>query len=244
MAMYHTNVTRHTQKLHHSQKLGHVSWKEGMVHYLTLGYDCSPAGALRAMGLRSFALPFDWLVSPINAMEACLKDDFAHFHTNLRLNHKSTRIVDHYGFEFNHDYPTATDDHVVDHLNEDWHCEKEIVKNWRDCTSAVLDKYHRRIERFRNILQDRNMPILVLCRRNVHEVKRLQDVFSQRWNRDNDVYFLVATQGGTTNAMRIMTFNPEVNGTWNDQQAWQTAFDAITKQMISSQPTAQARNAS
>ena len=32
-------------------------------NYLTIGYDCSPAGALKVLNLREFALPFDWVVS-------------------------------------------------------------------------------------------------------------------------------------------------------------------------------------
>ena len=42
-----------------------------MYHFLTLGYDCSPAGALREMGLREYALPFDWVVSTISSLEEC-----------------------------------------------------------------------------------------------------------------------------------------------------------------------------
>ena len=39
------------------------------INYLTLGYDCSPAGALKNLNLREFALPFDWVVSNVTILE-------------------------------------------------------------------------------------------------------------------------------------------------------------------------------
>ena len=38
-------------------------------NYLTIGYDCSPAAALRNLNLREFALPFDWVVSNVTILE-------------------------------------------------------------------------------------------------------------------------------------------------------------------------------
>lgn len=40
-------------------------------NYLTIGYDCSPATALRNLNLREFALPFDWIVSKISSLDNC-----------------------------------------------------------------------------------------------------------------------------------------------------------------------------
>lgn len=73
--------------------------------YISLGYDCSPAQALRELGLRQYALPFDWIVSYIDHIEACIWDDFSKFHTNVFINQTQTRIIDAYGFEYPHDYP-------------------------------------------------------------------------------------------------------------------------------------------
>lgn len=39
-------------------------------NYLTIGNDCSPAAALKNLNLREFTLPFDWVVSNINGLQA------------------------------------------------------------------------------------------------------------------------------------------------------------------------------
>jgi len=75
------------------------------LNYITIGYDCSPAAALRNLGLRDVALPFDWVVTNTDSFSQCIVNDFAEFHTDLKYNHLRTRLIDKYGFEFPHDYP-------------------------------------------------------------------------------------------------------------------------------------------
>ena len=50
-------------------------------NYLTIGYDCSPASALKGLNLRNFALPFDWVVSNVNVLQMCFKTNFVTFYT-------------------------------------------------------------------------------------------------------------------------------------------------------------------
>ena len=38
-------------------------------NFITIGYDCSPASALRGLNMRQFALPFDWVESNITSLE-------------------------------------------------------------------------------------------------------------------------------------------------------------------------------
>jgi len=47
-----------------------------MYNFLTIGFDCSPASALRSLELRNYALPFDWIESNIKSIEHCFKDNF------------------------------------------------------------------------------------------------------------------------------------------------------------------------
>ena len=54
-------------------------------NYLTIGYDCSPATALRNLNLREFALPFDWIVSKISSLDNCFTTNFENFHKKLYL---------------------------------------------------------------------------------------------------------------------------------------------------------------
>ena len=43
------------------------------IHFITMGFDCSPASVLRNLNLRGFALPFDWVVSNINSLNKCIE---------------------------------------------------------------------------------------------------------------------------------------------------------------------------
>ena len=45
-------------------------------NFLTIGYDCSPASALRGLDRRQFALPFDWVQSSITAITRCFQNNF------------------------------------------------------------------------------------------------------------------------------------------------------------------------
>ena len=65
-------------------------------NYISLGFDCSPAAALRGLNLREFALPFDWVRMKVDILIRCLKDDFKNFHKNLKFNYNKKMLVDHY----------------------------------------------------------------------------------------------------------------------------------------------------
>ena len=49
-------------------------------NYLTIGFDCSPASALRNLNLRESALPFDWVISNIKFLQRCFETNFEYFH--------------------------------------------------------------------------------------------------------------------------------------------------------------------
>ena len=72
-----------------------------------MGYDCSPATALKSLGLREFSSPFDWVATDIDSIERCFADGFAGFHTNLKLNLNKTRLIDECGIQYPHDYPVS-----------------------------------------------------------------------------------------------------------------------------------------
>ena len=124
-------------------------------NYIPMGFDCSPAAALKCIGIRKMSLPFDWVQSTPELIIACIKDNFKQFHQNIRLKNGGTRVVDTYGFQYPHDYPTNG--------GENDGSEKELVDNYGEYTESVLAKYARRIERLRGLLTD-NKPIIILMR--------------------------------------------------------------------------------
>ena len=197
------------------------------INYLTLGYDCSPAAALRGLNLREFALPFDWVVSDVTILERCFKDNFSKFHTNLKFNSSKKRLIDAYGFEFPHDYPLSNSIVDIDTIGEGVFGEengKAISDNWINYYDDVLAKYNRRIERFKNIINDQN-PIIVLCKYNTNDVLKLQNFFSTYYKKDN-VYFINSTKE-IFETDKIKNINTEQNNVYNDKNVWKQCVDKI-----------------
>jgi hypothetical protein len=206
------------------------------MNYITIGHDCSPAAALRNMNLRKFALPFDWVQSNIKSIEACFREDFARYHTELKFNSKKTRLIDAYGFEFPHDYPLLSTDElqgpasgdIISHsdtLGEGAYEEKEIVENWLNFYNIVKEKYDRRIERFRTLMKD-PAPIIVLSRYHKKEyIFRLKELFAEYYNKTN-IRFINSSNQVFENDFMV-NIHTEQNGEWNDTSIWQSAIDVL-----------------
>lgn len=202
-------------------------------NYLTLGYDCSPAAALRNLNLRNFALPFDWVISNINILEKCFDTNFENFHKKLVFNHSKTRLIDYYGFQFPHDYPLNHMDNIENKIGEGVFGEERgkcITDKWCDYYEIVLDKYNRRIERFKNIISD-TKPIIILCRYTTRDVLLLQQLFIKYYKQTN-IYFVNSSNELFEND-NIKNIYTERNNVWNDATIWQEGIDAIIKKINS-----------
>jgi hypothetical protein len=202
-------------------------------NFLTLGYDCSPAAALRNLNLREFALPFDWIVSGVDTLEKCFESKFLYFHKHLEFNHNKTRLIDYYGFQFPHDYPLnhITDANSVGEGIFGEENNKCIHDKWVDYYDIVLDKYNRRIERFNKIINDTN-PIIVLCRYSTKDVLLLQNAFIKHFNIE-PVYFVNSSNEIFEND-KIININTEKNlDVWNDTAVWKQGIDDIIKKILS-----------
>jgi hypothetical protein len=200
-------------------------------NYLTLGNDCSPAAALKNLNLRNFALPFDWVVSNIHMLNHCFKTNFEHFHTNLVFNHNKTRLIDYYGFQFPHDYPLNDMTNVENNIGEGVFSEengKFITKEWYNYYTSVLDKYKRRIERFKTIVTD-NKPIIVLCRYSTRDVLCLQQLFIQYYKLTN-IYFCNSSNEIFENDT-IKNIFTEKNKIWNETTIWEQGIHDIIKKI-------------
>ncbi len=200
-------------------------------NYLTLGYDCSPATALKELNLREHALPFDWVVSTIPTLQMCFETNFGNFHKNLTFNYNQTRLIDHYGFQFPHDYPLTNMTNVENNIGEgvfNEECGKVITENWYDYYSIVLSKYNRRIERFNNIIND-TKPIIVLCGYNTDDVLKLRELFITYYN-NNNIYFINSYNEPFENDY-IINIYTEKDNKWNDINIWKEGINDVIKKL-------------
>jgi hypothetical protein len=200
-------------------------------NYLTIGYDCSPASALKDLNLREFALPFDWVVSNIKSLQKCFETNFVDFHKKLVFNYNKTRLIDHYGFQFPHDYLLTHMTNFENNIGEGVFGEengKFITDKWYDYYGVVLDKYNRRIERFKNIIND-TKPIIVLCRYNTKDVLELQELFI-KYCKNKNIYFINSCNELFENEY-IKNIYTEKDNKWNDINIWKEGIDDVIKKI-------------
>jgi hypothetical protein len=197
--------------------------------FITIGYDCSPAAVLRSLDLRKAALPFDWVVTNLNILDQCFQTKFSKYHTNLRFNPQRTRIIDEYGFIFPHDYPLENQTIVNnDDIGEGIYGEekgKQITPDWEKYYPQVQEKYQRRIERFLDIVQTSEKPIIILSRFPAEQVNIIFDIFYRNYRR-KDIYIVNSCQIESIGQKYVNCFT-EHNGEWNEAAIWKANIDLM-----------------
>jgi hypothetical protein len=191
--------------------------------FVSLGYDCSPAFVLRDLSLRPYALPFDWVQSNHMQIINCISDNFQKFHTNIRIidTPHGQRAVDEYGIQYPHDYPTldGSNNEVDGYYNE-----HTIIPNYMDYTKDIIDKYQRRITRFREIFYSTDRVICLY--RGFPMAAAYLKRFLVSTYKHSDIVFVVATKENVNmDKQGIFICNPEKNGNWNETNIWKHAIE-------------------
>jgi hypothetical protein len=200
--------------------------------YISLGHDCSTAAVLKDSGLRNAAFPFDWAETSFKALCACIEDNFKQFHQNVQLNSTKQRVIDTYGIQYPHDYPNIISSNYSN-IDNNFYAEHKICDDYEKYTDQVLEKYGRRIERFRNAMDDRAKPIIFLFRGFYAHALEIKKIIERVYNREN-VIVVVGTKEVISLAQintnpAIVVCYPEENEKWNELSVWTKAID-IAKQ--------------
>lgn len=186
-------------------------------NYLSLGKDCSPARALKALQLKTETMPFDWLESHPASILQCLKDDFRRFHQTVAINEIGNVVCDEYGFRFPHDYPSQRSTSYT-MLNNCFAGLYQVDPDFEQYVPHVTAKYQRRIERFRTMMVDTSIPIIVLCRASINEVLYFNQSIRQIYGR---ALLYVVSSKETSTYPFIITVDTEQHEKWNDPLLWQ-----------------------
>jgi hypothetical protein len=196
--------------------------------YISLGFDCSPAGALKLLNLRTCAHPFDWTETNYKSISECIRTDFKGFHKNLRLNRERHRLIDGYGIQFPHDYPTVSSN-IYMSIGDNFYGEQIICEDYEKYADQVVEKYGRRIERFRNAMADSTKPIIVLYRGLYEDSRNLKQLLENTYGRENIVFVVGTREKKINQNPSIIACDPEERGKWNDPERWGQAIE-IAKQ--------------
>lgn len=146
--------------------------------YISLGNDCTPATALRTLGLRKMAMPFDWVRSTPDIISRCILNDFSEFHSIVRYDETATRVVDGMGIEFTHDYP-----------NLETYNNIPSVEGWEVHIPTVSDRYRRRIQRFVDLMRS-NAPVVILCSMAYEGIEKVRNAMRDKYNRTSQIVFV------------------------------------------------------
>jgi len=149
------------------------------VFFMSLGLNCIPAMDLRTLGIRKAAMPFDWLRSTPSAIEHCIRTNFSGFHTDVRLDPKSERVVDSLGLEFTHDYPTL-----------ETYNNTPTLEGWEAYVPLICEKYHKRIERFIGLLRSSNIPVVIVCNMSLTDIEKVRAAIRETYNRSARLVFV------------------------------------------------------
>ena len=191
-------------------------------NYISFGYDCSPATALKNLNLRTMALPFDWVETDIRAILKCISEDFRNFHKQITLTEGGEEVRDFYGIRFPHDYPSELGK-TYKLQNASFAGLYRVCADYEKYTDEVTEKYKRRIERFYDIINDKEKPIIALYRGPINNVLYLNDLLQKKYRRN--FLFVVSTKE-TTDRPFIIPCDTERNDKWNDSTIW---MEGITK---------------
>lgn len=194
--------------------------------YIPIGENCSVAWALRINGVRNTAYPFDWLIAPLPKIIKCVREDFAGFLQELyRADAYTTQscVIDSYGFEFRHDFPTVKKNACIDTIeNGGYHEETTIVDNWRDYIPEVREKYHRRIERFLSALstKDQNHKVVFVRREETtsKNIEEFIEIIEEKYPLLN--FSVLIVNGPTCKNPRIKSGTVRDSPVWNDPEDW------------------------
>jgi len=162
---------------------------------ISLGSACSVAGAMREYGIRTQAYPFDWIVSPFEGLYQAFDDDFVHLLQEDSLTIRSYDrygIVDYYGFEYVHDFPTQKPNDTLIKPIEEGHIIGGVIDdNWGDFLPQIKEKYQRRLERLYTVFNGEEEVYLIRYGiKDKSEMLLLRDLLHKKYPRLN--FMLIA----------------------------------------------------
>jgi hypothetical protein len=192
---------------------------------LSIGGDCASASALRISGLRKAAYPFDWIVSPFSSVYQAFKDDFKHFLETASLHIRSDNhgIIDYYGFQFVHDFPT-----IENNDTNSIHTETVLSNNWAEAIPEIQTKYNRRINRLRSVLHGTEPVVFVRRTNDKKQVIAFRSLIKNLYPQLSFL-ILVAESFMDTNWHEENVKNFYVNDSikWNNIDDWLNVFKEL-----------------
>jgi len=121
-------------------------------------------------------------------------DDFKEFHDGLRLSECKKYVIDSYGNEFPHDYPTHKEPAGTNiYEGKDNIREDTIVDDWMQYIAVNKEKYARRIERFISLMKSDEL-LVILTKCTLQYIQVFRDLFHRKYAKTNIIYVVYSNE--------------------------------------------------
>lgn len=155
-------------------------------NFISLGHFCGVASELKRYGLRNCSSPFDWCISPWEAVECCIDNQFEGFLDYASMEQSRERhqcYKNKYGIEFYHDF--------------------DRYKSLKRQLDKVEKKYTRRIKRFyKNIEKPTMFFRYVMCDDEMRYFEENYDIIRKKlkgYNPKNIIVLIANSDVGSLN---------------------------------------------
>lgn len=176
--------------------------------FVPLGTTCAIAYQLEKYDFRKFALPFDWLGCTDQTICDVLEDDFSNFfdidkmivknksnnfpllEDDWRESFSGTIRVRHkkYGFNFVHDFDQTM---VLG--------DEQYIK--------IMDKYNRRINRFREIMKNPNTYKICIHIGNKFDINKCDEIMKKNSYQNYEIKSLILSEMPVSNGWQLDKFD-------------------------------------
>jgi hypothetical protein len=153
---------------------------------LSLGYACDVAHQIRRILNQTEAYPFDWLLTPLDAIEKMIRTEFADFLHEANLRADEACVFDQSsGIRFLHDFTN--------------------LQNFHNELDGAKEKYHRRIARWLDLTRQK-CPVLFVRSQKLHDrlplidyeaARRLLDVIGRHYTSISPHLLVVQPEDST-----------------------------------------------
>ncbi|MCX5921919.1 MAG: DUF1796 family putative cysteine peptidase [Candidatus Dependentiae bacterium] len=205
---------------------------------IPIGTHCSAAAAIKGLNLRQVSLPLDWIVSSFAGLYQAFNDDFAHFleKSSLRIRGDQQGIVDYYGFQFVHDFPTTTQTikPSIDGSQEDVAVlvsQGKISPHYMDFYDEITSKYARRIKRMYEFCNgDEQVFFIRHFGMNKQQAIAFRDLIENKFPSLDFILVVVSpvrSQENDWNLPKIRNFYLDDRQVWNNPTEWERIYKAL-----------------
>ncbi len=193
---------------------------------ISLGPDCISAFALHNAGLRDQAFPFDWNLTPMDAIIKIFADDFQHVcaldHLKVDPDNSSKIRDDYYGITFVHDFVNPINI-KKDDVEADY-SEQQVTADWSSMVPIVKEKYRRRYDRMIAIIgSGRPVYFLRYGHCNPDQAQHLYNLIKSKYPQSN-VFIIVASDHSEKITDQIEYCEFQTHGIHNNPESWKQIF--------------------